>query len=389
MTPALLLLLQILAQATAAAAPNSPVEVRWSSVVVGREIRGTLHPPSPPVGRPPLVVYLVNLPIERVGQERDERIITGLCRDGHLVLRLDYENDAKATSPALNADVLKLREDLAGKNRTLLVDAEFDRDRTFILPAGYTLKRDVPFARDGARVLAMDVMYPANPKRAVPLVMEITCDNVNRMGAGSLLYCRDTLLEGALLAGFAGAMVDHPVAPPYKGIDDPMPECLERVKSAVATLRVLATRLRLGGKVGAIGFSRGATFAAMLAATRDVEAAIVHGNRFDYLDLRPDDPMLPRFFRAWGAREQNPERWQVHGAVHWLDAKRGAAPMFLNTSDAESAEYRDGLEALHRRLQRLGIEQVYQLDEDGRGHRVTTDPQTLHRMYRFLRQHLE
>lgn len=363
--------------------------LRWASDLTRTELRGRFLVPDRVENKPAMVVYLVNLAIPRVGREPNETILADLRRDGCMVLVLDYAKQPSASSPAINCDILKLREDLAGKNRKLLADVEFDRDRIFVLPEGFRLRRDIAFARDGERVLAMDLMYPSEPAGTVPIVMEVSCDNANRMGAGSLLFCRDTLLEGALFAGFAGAMVDHPVAAPYKGIDDPMPVCLERMRSAVVVLREQAKQLGLGGKVGAIGFSRGATFAAMLSATRDVDAAVVHGNRFDYLDLLPDDPMLGRFEKAWGPVSENRERWAVHGAVHWLDAKRGAAPMFLNTSDAESAEYRDGLEKLRHRLEAIGAAHEYRLDRDGRGHRVTTDPRTLRRMYEFLREHLE
>src|SRR2546423_1221876 len=109
------------------------------------------------------------------------------------------------------------------------------------MPEGFRLKRDVEFARDGKRILAMDLMYPSKPAKPVPLLMEITCDNVNRMGSTSLLFCHDTLLEGGAIAGFAVAMVDHPVAPPYKGIDDPMPELIDRLKSATRSRRNSAT----------------------------------------------------------------------------------------------------------------------------------------------------
>jgi acetyl esterase/lipase len=206
------------------------------------------------------------------------------------------------------------------------------------------------------------------------------------MGTNSLLFCHDTLLDGAMAAGFAVAMVDHPVAPPYKGLDDPLPASLDRMKAAVAKLRELSVELNTSKRIGAIGFSRGGPFAAMLAAGGDVDAALIHGNRYDYLDLRSDDPMLARFEKAWGKRDENRERWAVHGAVHYLT--KDAAPMFLNTSNTESSEYRDGLAKFSKRLSELGIEHVYQEDEDGRGHRVSTDPKTLAAIYAFFTKHL-
>jgi hypothetical protein len=323
------------------------------------------------------VIYLTNLSIPRLGTESNADINKGLGGDGREVRTIDYAHRADAKSPALNADVLKLRQEIKAANP----------DRVFIVPEGFRLRQNVEFARDGERVLAMDIIYPAKPSKPVPVLMEISCDNVNRMGNGSLLFCHDTLLEGGAIAGFAVAMVDHPVPPPYKGIDDPMPQSLERMKQAVAKLRSLSKELGTTDKIGAIGFSRGGEFAAMLAAQGDVQAALIHGNRYDYLDLLDKDPMLARFEKAWGKRDDNRERWAMHGATHYLTPK--AAPMFLNTSDTESPEYRHGLARFAERLDAIKVPHTLQLDHDGRGHRVTTDPKTLSTIYDFFRKHLE
>jgi hypothetical protein len=119
------------------------------------------------------------------------------------------------------------------------------------------------------------------------------------------------------------------------------------------------------------------------------EGSLVHGNRYDYLDLLDTDPMLARFEKAWGKRDDagNRERWAIHGATHFLTDK--ASPMFLNTSDAESPEYRHGLERFHETLTAHHVEHVYQVDQDGRGHRVTTDPATLKKIYDFFHEHLK
>ncbi|HWP40227.1 MAG TPA: alpha/beta hydrolase [Tepidisphaeraceae bacterium] len=389
-----ILLVTLPAGVCAAAEPRPAQTLKWTSIATEQELVGFVHTPADASSPAAAVVYLKNLSIPRLGTEADASILADLLASGHLVLVLDYANHPRARCPALNADVLKLREDIAGKDRKLLAGYNIDVNRLFILMEGFRLRRDVEFARDADRVLAMDIIYPAQPAGRVPLLMEITCDNVNRMGAYSLLFCRDTLLEGAQAAGFAVAMVDHPVRAPYKGLDDPMPQCIQRMESAVRTLRAMSDELHLSGRIGAIGFSRGGPFAAILACRGQVDAALVHGNRYDYLDLLPDDPMLPRFEKAWGARDQNCLTWAMHGAVHYLPvdpndpAVRRIAPMFLNTSNTESAEYRDGLAKLARRLRQLGVEHVYREDADGRGHRVSTDPQTLAEIYAFFRRHL-
>jgi acetyl esterase/lipase len=249
----------------------------------------------------------------------------------------------------------------------------------------------------------MDIVYPSKPAHSVPVLMEITCDNQNRMGSFSLLFCHDTLLEGAQAAGFATAMIDHPVAPPYKGLDDPMPQCIYRLKAAVRTLRALDEQIGGNGRIGAIGFSRGGPMAALLAVTSGraelegdgahknvssaVQAAMIHGNRYDYLHLSGDDPMIPRFTQAWGPLDSRQNAWAEHGAAHYLS--KDAPPMFLNTSDTEAPEFREGLARFDLLLTQLGIRHVYQVDEDRRGHQVTTDPATLSRVYGFFHRELD
>jgi acetyl esterase/lipase len=264
------------------------------------------------------------------------------------------------------------------------------------------LKRDVEFARDGSRALGMDIFYPSQPAKPVPALLEITCDNTNRMGNFSLLFCHDTLVEGAQAAGFAAAMIDHPVPPPYKGIDDPMPQAIYRLKAAVRTLRSLGPQLGLSGQIGAIGFSRGGPMAALLAVTGGradldgdgphpdvssrVQAALIHGNYYDYTKIPSDDRMFKRFQSVWGPRDKNPDRWAMHGAPYYLT--KDVCPMFLDTSAAESKEFRAGLAAFHDDLTALGIPHIYEIDPDQRGHQVTTDPKILKSIYDFFHQHL-
>lgn len=396
--PAMVVVLAFLGFGCAAKA-STPLT--WHSDVTGTELHGEFTASSSKDTQP-LAIYFKNLSIPKLGTESDETILADLHSAGLATLVLDYSHHASATGPQLCADVLKLRHDLAdSKKKSLLLDEKIDPSRIYILPEGFRLKRDVVFAKNGARTLAMDIIYPAKPASPAPLLMEFTCDNQNRMGSFSLLFCHDALLEGATFSGFASAMADHPVPPPYKGLDDPMPQVIHRIKAAVRTARSQSTELNLSGKIGVIGFSRGGPMAAILASTNgrqdlegdgehldqssDVSAALVHGNRYDYLDLLPNDPMLARFEKAWGKRDDNKEKWAVHGALFYL--RETAAPMFLNTSDAESPEYRDGLKKLADKLTAVNSIHTYQQDPDTRGHRVSTDPKTLAAIYAFFHQH--
>ena len=388
--------------AAADAAPSA--QIKWNSPTTGGAVGGRVILPE--MNRAPktlpTVIYLSHLSAPRLGTESDDAILGDFTTSGYIVLVLNYEQHANAKSPELNADLLKLREDLGAKK--LLADYHVDLNHTYIVAEGCRLKRDVVFAndKDKNRVLAMDIIYPSNPAKPVPVLAEYTCDNASRMGNASLVFCHDTLVEGAPLAGFAGAMLDHPVAPPYKGLDDPIPDVVYRLKASIRTLRAAGTELGLSGKIGVIGFSRGGPMAAIVAVSNgqkelegvgehrdvssDVQAALIHGNRYDYLRLRSEDPMLDRFTKAWGDRRTNADRWAAHGALYYL--KSSAVPMFLNTSDAESPEYRAGLLQLDQKLTELGVDHEYQLDKDGRGHRVSTDPQTLGKIYQFFDRHL-
>jgi hypothetical protein len=259
--------------ASFAAPSTQPAQIQFHSPALQADITGILLLPDKPdansAGPIPTIVYLKNLSIPRLGRDSDDSIIQSLLNVGDQVLVLDYAKNPKAISPEINADMLELRQEMGGKKKTLLADDHVDPIHVFILPEGFQLKRDVEFARDGSRVLAMDIEYPSNPAEPVPTLMEITCDNTNRMSCFSLLFCHDTLFDGGAAAGFAVAMIDHPVPPPYKGIDDPMPQCIYRLKAAVRTLRWIGPQFNMSGQIGAVGFSRGGPMAALLAVTGD------------------------------------------------------------------------------------------------------------------------
>ncbi len=346
--------------------------------------RIAIHTPatSQPKEGWPTVAYLRGFPFERVGRDADDVIIARLVEQGVAVVEMDY---AAVGVPrgGVPKELLAIRAGLADvKHRSIATELKVDANRVYLLPAGYTLRRDVEFARDGDRVVAFDIAYPSSPAAPVPTLVEFTCDNVNRMGGYSLLFCRDTLLDGGAMRGFAVAMADHPVRPPYKGIDDPMPDSLDRAAAAIDVVRKLSGELPITRKVAAIGFSRGGPFAAMLAGRGDVDAALVHGNRYDYSRLAATDPMRARFEKAWGPFEQNRDRWLAHGAIAHLTEK--CAPIYLNTSDAESAEYRAGLIQLRDALAERKVEHVYAEDADGRGHRVSLDESRLDDIYAFF-----
>jgi acetyl esterase/lipase len=349
----------------------------------------------------PVVLYIHNLVTKRAGWENDASIIRDFRTQGYLVVTVDFAKHTNARMPFINRDLGKLRDDVRAKK--LLGDFNVDMAYVFLVPEGCRLKRDVVFYRDEGRTLAMDIVYPSKPKRPVGTVLEFSCDNKDRFGNFSLSVCSDTLLDGFATEGFAVAMADHPVAPPYKGLD-PMPECAWKIKAAVRTLRVEGEKLGMNSKIAPVGFSRGSGMALMLVTTAgmaefegrgenigvssEVQGAVVMSGRFTYLDLLPDDKMLPRYAKAWGERETSLEVWQRHGALDYLTGT-AKVPLFLTINCTESPDALHQMEVLRTQLEASGSKFEFHPDNEPRGHKVTLDPVILSAMRDYLRRQLK
>jgi len=373
---------------------------QWQTAEPGRVCEFTVQLPAVQSANPlPTVLYLKCLAAVRVGTESDESILGDFHAAGYLVVALDFASHTNARVPFLNRNLSKLRDDIRAKK--FLGEYKLDDAHIFIVPEGCRLKRNVEFYRDGERVLAMDIIYPSQPKRPVSALIEFSCDNQNRFGNTSLSICSDTILDAFATEGFAVAMADHPVAAPYKGLD-PMPDCARKIKAAVRTLRAEGMALGLNGKIAPIGFSRGSGMALTLMTTEGkgefegfgshtnsssaVQGAVVMSGRFTYLDLLPDDKMLPRYAKAWGERETSRDVWRQHGALDYLT--KPTLPLFLTINRTEGAEALHQMEVLRKRLTALGSEFIFKMDNEPRGHKVTLDPEILAAMNAYLKQRL-
>lgn len=387
----------------------------WGPAISGELLRLTVFRPANIATNSPLpvVFYLQNLAAPRMGTEPDANILRDFHDAGYLLVTVDYTKATNARMPFVNRDLGKLRDDIRAKK--LLGDFNMDMAHVFIVPAGCRLRRDVVFYHDEGRTLAMDIIYPSKPKRAVGALIEFSCDNKDRFGNNSLSICSDTLLDSFATEGFAVAMADHPVAPPYKGFDA-MPECAWKIKAAVRTLRTEGEKLGLNGKIAPVGFSRGSGMALMLITTAgmaefedhgentgvssDVQGAVVMSGRFTYLDLLPDDKMLPRYAKTWGERETNLEVWRRHGALDYLpplpntpsdkeSRVKKIPPLFLTINCTESPDALHQMEVLRRRLAERNSEAEFHMDNEPRGHKVTLVPGILEAMDAYLQRRLK
>jgi hypothetical protein len=373
----------------------------WSSAATKQPIKmEVLKPQNVSSANPlPVIVYLENLAAPRVGTDSDDAIVHDFLSEGFLVVKLDYAHKPEARLPFINRDCLELRDQVLHKK--LLPGIELDPAHIFIVPSGSRLLRDVVFYREPDRTLAMDIIYPSHPTKPVGAIIEFSCDNVNRMGSGSLVSCSDTMLDAEATEGFAVAMADHPVKAPYKGID-PMPDCAWKIKAAVRTLRTEGTKLGFNGKIAPVGFSRGSGMALMLVTTKgmeefenhgentnassDVQGAVVMSGRFSYLDLLPKDHMLPRYAAAWGDRTNHLDVWKHAGAVDYLTGP--TLPLFLTINCSEDADAQHQMALLRTRLADLGSDEIFMMDREPRGHKVTLVPELLNAMDAYLKSRL-
>lgn len=381
----------------------SPSEkTTWSSPATGQTVNVSLLKPEGYETNQslPVIVYLEALATPRTGTDDDAAIIHDFLAGGYLVVTLDYAHNPKACVPYINRDILEIRSEIL--NQQFLSGYTADPSHVFIIPSGDRLMRDVVFYREPDRTLAMDIIYPAHPLKPEGAVIEFSCDNVNRMGDGSLVSCSDTILEGEATEGFAVAMADHPVRAPYKGID-PMPDCARKIKAAIRTLRAEQATFGFNGKIAVAGFSRGSGMALMLVTTSgmkefegfgentnissDVQGAAVMSGRFTYLELLPHDHMLPRYAKAWGDRAGHLDIWRREGALDYLD--HATLPLFLtiNCSEGPDAQYQ--MIVLRKRLAELGNDEIFMMDPQPRGHKVTLVPDILGAMNSYFAARLK
>ena len=387
---------------TPAQTPAASAELAWTSLATGQALPLTFHEPKNiKPGQPvAVIVYLMNLSAPRVGTESDEIIINDFLAAGYLVASVDFAHHVRACVPFINRDLSKLRDDIRSKK--LLERYIIDNAHVYLVPSGHRLLRDVVYFKNEKRTLALDVIYPSKPAQPVGTVLEFSCDNNDRMGNTSLSICSDTLLDGEATEGFAVAMAAHPVAAPYKGIDA-MPDCAQKIKAAVRTVRAIGPKLGLSDKIVPVGFSRGSGMALMLVTTENmsefegsgehpdqkstVQGAVVMSGRFTYMDLLPEDHMMPRYVAVWGERESHREQWIRQGALDYLRQK--AVPLFLTINCTESPDALHQMEVLRKRLTALGSEATFMLDPQPRGHKVTLVPEIQDAMNQYLHRQLE
>lgn len=393
------------------------------------------------------VVYLENLGFNKIGQNSNAEDVAWLLEQGYRVIELDYAHHVNAVSPNINMDIIAINDAIASGSFCGFNNSS--SYRSYILFEGYRIARDIAYFKDDPNVynrpaeytegdsLYMDIIYPANTKVELPVVLSFSYSNSYatydsdkgvltdankhlRLHLGyTLAGFDDSFLEGAPARGIAWAIADHPKycswgsGKPVGGVNDSYksyqtnPDAAQKVKSAIRTLRTLGNNLGLSGKIGIYGFSRGSDAGAMAVGDRyvpelenaglhigvsdDVQAAALGPGVFDFTQIYNatddgDGNLETRCPWVWGPLDENFDLWESMGAAYLVQTDMSAPVLFFyNTSD--SHYYQDQIQQFNVRLEEWAYPASTLIDY-GSGHSVPKDTASLLELYQFFDQYL-
>jgi len=424
---------------------------QWTSQVTGSQIEFTATEPQTPMhdfdGNIMTVVYLENLPFEKIGQNSNEEDVAWLLSQGYRVIELAYDKSPLAVSPGINQDIIAINDSIDAGSFCGFTDCS--HYRSYVLFEGYRILRDVTYFVDDPTVyntpaeytigdsLHMDIIYPADPTAAVPAILSFSYSNsyatwdsdkqkltaANKDQRLKLSYTlagfNDSFLEGAPANGIAWAIADHPKycswgkGKPADGPNDAYksyqtnPDAAQKVKSAVRTLRSLGSELGLSGKIGIFGFSRGSTAGSMAVGDRivpelenagfyidvpdHVQAAALGPGVFDYTLIYNasddgDKNLELRCPWVWGPLADNYERWKSMGSEYLVQTSATAPVLFFYNTDDE-LYYQDQVKHFKAKLDSLGVP-TDSLTDYGTGHAIPQTAASLAKLYSFFKQYL-
>jgi len=414
--------------------PCSAATGTWASKTLGKSVSYTATEAAMPAkdgsNAYMTVVYLENLGCEKIGRNSNSDDVAWLLSQGYRVIELNYGGDARATAPYLNEDIIAINDELNGG--TFCGCSNISSTRAYILFEGYRIQRDVSYYLDSPSTynypdaytktagdsLYMDIVYPANPGKAVPTMLSFAYSNSyygkshQRMFLGyTLAMFDDSILEGLPAIGMAWAIADHPKycdwgqgkytggANKSLGAIEVNPDAARKVKSAVRTLRKVGSGLGLGNDIGLYGFSRGSTAASLgigdapfdewLTAdngradakdvSSDIQIAVLGPGVFDYSKMSETSNEYKRMKTYCNSD------WTQQGGA--MAIKNKAVPCFLFYNSDDDANYATQMSSLMSIFDNTGT--TYELLKDyGKGHSVPTQTADIKKMYDFLQSNV-
>ena len=428
---------------------------QWNSQTTGTAISYTASKPTGTAatdqsGKPMTVVYLENLGFENNSQVGNAENVAWLRQQGYQVIELDYGHSDKAVSPALNKDIIAINSSLQNGK---FCGQNCSSWRSYILMEGYRISRDIAYYHDDPTVynypdaykttagdsLYLDLVYPADPATAVPILVTFSYSNsfatasdgrltaANKHKRMYLPYFwgafKDSFVEGASAVGFAWAVCDHPKYCDWGqgkytgggnkslGAIEVNPDAARKVKSAIRTVRGMGRTLGFGGgDVVVTGFSRGSTAAALAVgdgwtdayedASRGryadessaVQCAVLGPGMFDYEHALTSSNEYTRMSAFVSATECP---WEQQGALATIQTGASAPTLFFyNTDDFYADKDKDpqGLYATQAQLMKARLDDLGVTTElltgYSTGHAVPQKEEDLQQMYDFMLRHV-
>lgn len=434
-------------------AVNCPAATgKWESKVTGTAIAYTTTESKLPLkdfaGNYVTVVYLENLNIKKIGRNSNKQDVAWLLAQGFRVIELNYAGNRHTVSPTINTDIIAINDSIAKGNFCGYTNCS--HYQSYILFEGYRIARNVPYFKDDPTVyntpkeytsgdsLNMDIIYPANPARAVPVILSfsysnsyatydankkiLTDENKNQRlkQEYTLAAFHDSFLEGAPANGMGWAIADHPKYCPwakgqpangrtdtYKSYET-NPDAARKVRSAVRTLRKMGSKLGLSGKIGIFGFSRGSTAGSMAIGDKKVpdienagfntsvsdkvQAAALGPGVFNYTRIYNEPgkgaaTLETRCVWAWGELSKNYALWQSMGSAYLAQSSATAPVIFFYNTDDEQY-YQDQIAHFKAKLDSLHVP-TSMLVNYGKGHAIPQTGPSLNRLYQFFKQYLK
>lgn len=274
------------------------------------------------VNNAPVVFYLTNLRIKRIGLLADKDIISNLVEQGYAVVNLDCSSFPSG-SPQLEEELMAFHY----KSSDYLISTVANKGlldllEVYYIPAGYTIARNLTYwneldngaegtaehivkmynkyvvkkfkvptvetineikGKNGENIdynLHLDVIYPSGKlAKGVPLMVNFSTQpkRMSTFSLPKLVPERMIYPLGFLLDGYAWANVDHNFVPifrdEYYGFvkGDYSLDKWNGLASSTAAIRFLrknAGTYNLGDKIGAMGISKGSYAVTRLADTK-------------------------------------------------------------------------------------------------------------------------
>jgi hypothetical protein len=94
--------------------------------------------------------------------------------------------------------------------------------------------------------------------------------------------------------------------------------------------------------------------------------------------------MIPRYNQVWGERASHLDFWRREGAMDYLT--QPTLPLFLTINCSEGPDAQHQMTVLRQRLAALGSDEIFMMDRQPRGHKVTLVPGLLSEINAYLKR---